>query len=581
MKKVDPITLAVVRNYLVTTAREMRETVQRTAFSTVIYEDRDFACGILDSEASTVAEAPGLTHFMGALSPGVKECLKYIGKESINPGDIFISTMPNFTGSHPSDATMFYPLFYEDRLFGFAAGKAHLIDIGAMNFYPTNSTDAFQEGLRLPPVKLYKSGELDETIMRIIKENSRAPEVIWGDIHALIAAFRTADASVKALVGKYGSDTVTECVNELFERSEMVARAAIQGMPEGTWTVEDFMDDNGVDRGKPVEIKIKVTVDKRDNSLIFDYTGSAPEQRGPTNSTVICITAFSRLIGKVLTSPNTVANEGSFRPIKVIAPEGSIMNPSRTAPTMLYCWPGFSVVEALLKLLAPIMPDKIPACSGGDLCGFFRYGIHPQHGELWIEANTEGMGQGAHANGDGENALVHIAQACSRNLPVEIEETHDPELIEQYELIQDSGGCGKFRGGLGLRRDYRYLADGEIIGVIERGVAPHWGVLGGKAGRRNYIQYVTNKGEEKEILKCPPMPVYAGELISNRTGGGGGYGSPLERDPEVVLSDVINEYVSLDSARSDYGVVIDSAKGKVDREATSRLRAELADENKE
>lgn len=568
---VDPITLAVVQNYLVTTAKQMRDTIQRTAFSTVVYEDRDFACGLLDSDGGTMAEAPGLTAFMGTLSPGVRKCFEVIRKDDIEPNDIVASAMPEYTGSHPLDMMLFYPIFHDDRLFGFAASKAHLIDLGAKDFYPMDSTDAFQEGLRMPPVKLYERGKLNETVARIIKANSRAPESIWGDIHAQIASLRVGEAAIKRLLERYGFDTVRSCVQEIYDYSERMTRAAIADMPEGSWTVEDHMDDNGVERGIPVKIKLTISVDKKANELIVDFTGSAPQQKGPTNCPIIGTISYGRMIGKMVTTPEIPGNEGSFRPIKVIAPEGTIFNPTSGAPSMLYGWVGICAIEAALRLLAPLFPEKVPACSGGDLCGSMLYGVHPESGRFWNVVPLEGVGQGASALGDGESALIHISESCSRNLPIEMQEKN-PVLVEKYELRQDSGGPGKFRGGLGVQRDVRLLAPGYLISGIERGTAPHWGVLGGKPGGKNYLYLKSRIHGEKEILKFPTIELAEGDLISVRAGGGGGYGDPFERDPEKVLQDVINGYVSIESARNDYGVVVDPGTLSLDVEATRRLR---------
>lgn len=245
----DPITLAVVRNFLNATAVEMRDTIQRTSFSPVIYEDRDFACGLLDAEGSTLAEAPGLTLFMGTLSPGVRKCLDLLGAGVVEAGDIFIVGLPDYTGSHPADMMLFAPIFFGERLFGFTGSKAHLIDVGAKDPYPTDSTDAFQEGLRLPPIKLYRRGVLDTNIEGIFRVNSRAPEVIWGDIQSQIASFRTGERACLRLLQKYGFDSVTACTREIYDHSERMARASIRQMPAGTWYAEDHCDDNGVERG--------------------------------------------------------------------------------------------------------------------------------------------------------------------------------------------------------------------------------------------------------------------------------------------------------------------------------------------
>ncbi len=572
-RTVDPITTAVVHNTLLTAAREMRDTIQRTSFSPVIYEDRDFACGLLDADANTLAEAPGLTAFMGTLSPGIKRSFEERGKEDIEPGDVFCTSMPGFTGSHPADMMLWMPIFHGDRLFGFAASKAHLIDVGAKDPYPTDSTDAFQEGLRIPPVKLYRAGKLDETLAAVIKSNSRAPEIIWGDIHSQIACFRSGEQSVLRLLDKYGFDTVYECIEDIYDHAERMARDAIREMPAGTWSAVDYCDDNGIDRGIPVKVGISITIDPEAAEVTFDFSDSAEQQRGPMNAPLITAISCARMMGKILTAPESVACEGSFRPIKVIAPKGTIFNAHDAAPTNLYGWPGLTAVETILKAMAADFPHRFPAQSGGDLCAVFRYGFDQKTGEMWVEANIEGIGQGASAFADGESAVVHIDEACSRNLPVELEETKDPELIERYELIQDSGGAGKFRGGLGVRRDYRLLADGRMISVLERCNSPHWGVAGGLPGGRTYgVLDSSIYGQGFEIIKTPDQPIAKGDLLSIRSGGGGGFGNPLERDPARVLEDVLEELVSIEAAQELYGVVFDE-EGKVDYEDTKRIRA--------
>lgn len=570
---VDPITLAVVRNYLQATAVEMRDTIQRTSFSPVIYEDRDFACGLLDASGGTLAEAPGLTLFMGTLSPGVRKCIAELGIDNGEPGDIFATSIPEYTGSHPADMMLFAPVFHGERLFGFTASKAHLIDVGAKDPYPTDSIDAFQEGLRLPPVKLYRQGKLDEQLHRIVMMNSRAPDVIWGDIQSQIACFRAGERAVLRLLDKYGFDQVTACVQEIYDHAERLARASIREMPAGTWTEEDHSDDNGVEKGKPVKVVISVTVDPEAGEITFDYSQSDKQQVGPLNTPMISTVSLSRMMGKILSAPGTPANEGSFRPIKVIAPLGTVFNATTTAPTNLYGWPLLTGVETVCKGLAHVFPDRLPAQSGGDLCGVFRYGYWPDTGKMWVEANIEGIGQGASSFGDGESAVVHVAEACSRNLPVEIEETHNPTIIERYELIRDSGGAGKFRGGLGVRRDYRMEMEGRMISILERCTAPGQGVMGGDTAKPTLGVMESMIYGNIEFYKTPSQPFAAGDLISIRTGGGGGWGDAYQRDPEAVLADVKGGYVSLEAARTDYGVAIDASTLTIDDAETKRLRA--------
>lgn len=571
----SPITIAVVRNYLLAAAREMRDTIQRTAVSPIIYDNRDFNCGLLDYEAGTLAEAPGLTHFMGSLSPGVKRSLLHLSNESFEPGDVVIVAMPDFTGAHPPDAVVFAPIFDGTRLVAFAASKGHLIDLGAKDPYPTDSTDAFQEGLRLPPTKLFSGGRLVEHVAHIIRANSRAPETIWGDLMAQIAALRVGVRSIEQLMRKYGRETVQACIDAIYLHSEELTRAAIRGMPAGTWVGTDRMDDNGVEHGKPVKVEVAVTVDPEAAELIFDYSGSDPVQKGPTNCPLFTTLAISRLIGKALTDPDSPGNEGSFRPFRVIAPEGNMFNPGTTAPTMLYGWPARAAVETMLKALAPAFPERVPTCSAGCLVGLMRYGFHPDTGRMWLEGPLEGIGQGASAGRDGETALSHVLSACSTNLPVEIEEAMDPIFVERYEIRPDTGGPGRFRGGLGLVRDLRFEGNASIISIIERGVAVHWGSQGGWPGSRNYAVLMSSRWGEKEILKLPATALSPGDRVSVRSGGGGGFGDPLDRDPEAVRVDLREGYVSPAAARDEYGVVLDPKTGMVGVDVSVRLRNEL------
>jgi N-methylhydantoinase B len=572
-RPVDPITLAVVRNYLNATATEMRDTIQRTSFSPVIYEDRDFACGLLDARGGTLAEAPGLTLFMGTLSPGVTRALGVIGRETLAPGDIFIVSLPSFTGSHPADLMVFAPIFHRDTLFGFAGSKAHLIDVGAKDPYPTDSTDAFQEGLRIPPVRLYRAGVLDEQIASVLRSNSRAPESIWGDIQSEIAAIRVGQNACQRLCDKYGFEVVTACVDEIYAHSERLARASIRQMPGGTWRAVEYCDDNGVAPGIPVEVVCDITVDPDAGRIVFDFSASAPQQAGPMNTPVISTISLARMYGKILSAPHTTANEGSFRPIEVIAPPGSIFNPGETAPTNLYGWPLLSCSEGIAHTLGQVFPDKLPAQSGGDLMGVMRFGFWPGTGKMWVNANIEGVGMGASSSADGESAMVLIAEACSQNLPVEIEETKSPVHVHRYELIQDSAGAGAFRGGLGVRRDYEYELDGMYLSALERTTRPALGSAGGGTATAN-CAYIGHPGEEPVAIgKRPMTPLPAGSTISVRSGGGGGWGDPATRDPEAVLRDVRDGYVSIAAARDSYGVAIDPATMTIDEAETARLRA--------
>jgi N-methylhydantoinase B len=573
MRKVDPINVAVVQNNLISIAEEMKRTMIRCAFDPVIYEVLDFGCAILDAHTNTLAQGVGFPLFIGALGPATKQCVEYIGEDNLEPGDVFVSAAGHISGAHPPDAILGSPIFYGGKLFGYAATKAHWLDIGAMVPYPTNSTDVFQEGLRLPPVKLYKGYELQSDIRDIIQWNSRMPYGLWGDIQSQIAACRAAEKRTGELLDKFGMDYTLACIDEMYAHGERVARAAIQQMPNGSWSIEDYLDDNGVDLETPVKIKVTLTV--ADDEMIFDYTGSADEQRSPMNCPFISTKSVSRLTMKALTTPHLPAHEGCFRPLKVIAPAGSLFNPGPMAPTMLYCWPAMQSIDITTRLVSQFMPEKVAAFSAADLCALFIYGPHCERtGRPWMIAAPHPIGMGADMHSDGESCLLHHSESGTRNVPIEVEESRDPILIERYELRQDSGGAGLYRGGLGLQRDFRLLAPGAAITLLERGKFPHWGCKSGKAGARNYVLISSSRQGEFEVLKSPEIGLDKGDVVSNRTGGGGGWGDPLERAPEKVLEDVVSGYVSPSSATEDYGVVIGETHGayEVDTVKTAVLR---------
>lgn len=572
MNQVNPIDLAIIQNRLVSIGNEMKRTMERCAFDPVIYEVLDFGCALLDRNFDTLAQGVGLALFIGSLGPATKNAVAHIGEENLEPGDIFVAATQSITGAHPPDAVLSAPIFHKDRLFGYASTKAHWLDLGAKDMYPTDSTDIFQEGLRIPPVKLYRAGILQKEIKEFILWNTRAPYQIWGDMHSQVSACRVAEKRVHELLDKFGLDYTLKAIQEMYDHGERMARAAIAEMPDGSWSVEDYLDNNGVDKEKPVKMKVTVTIDGEE--MIIDYTGSAEEQKGPINCPLITTESSARLVMKALTTPDIPAHEGCFRPLKVVAPEGTLFNPGPMATTFLYGWPSMQTMDMVCRVMTDVVPEKVPAFSGGDLCGIIYHGISPRTGRFWAEASPQPIGQGADLYGDGESCLLHHSEGATRNVPIEVTESREPLHMEQYVLRQDSGGPGRNRGGMGMVRDYRYVSDGLMLGVIERGKFPHWGVKGGKPGARNYALVMPPGKEPFEVLKTPAIPIEAGTVISNRTGGGGGWGDPFEREAERVLDDVINEYVSVESARNDYGVEIKSVDGSyiVDEAETARLR---------
>jgi len=572
MSKVDPITFAVVRNRLISIANGMLETAFRCGVTTFMYEIRDCSFGLLDADAGIIAQSNGIPLFAGSLGPATKNCIDYIGKENLDPGDVIISTAPDITGNHTSDAILFTPIFFRDKIFGYAATKAHWIDLGAKSTYPADAVNIYEEGLRIPPVKLYKRGNLQSEIWEIINWNSRAPNQVWGDMQAQIAGCRFAEKQVTELLDKYGVETVDAIIKEMYDYSERITRLAIEKIPDGTWTAEDYIDSNGIDLDKPILTKVTVMI--KGSDITIDLSESDPEQRGPMNGLWVTTLSAARAAVKALTSPELPADEGSNRPIKVIAPKGCVYNAGPTAPSFLCGDVASTILELVNKALYRILPERIPACSGGSVIGDGFFGTDPKTGRYWGTIIPAIIGQGADFYSDGENYLMHHSCAGGQNIPTEILESTFPLFVEKIEFVKDSGGAGKRRGGLGSRFQIRLLAPATFYSFIEKAKTPHWGIDGGKEGLRNYALIKSRGKGEFEVLKTSGVQLTEGDGVIVIAGGGGGYGDPLERDIEEARWDVINGYVSVERARQDYRVVIDPQTFEVDVTATQELRRE-------
>ncbi len=578
MPRVDPVTFAVVRNRLISIANGMIETAAHCGVSSFLSTIMDCSFAILDADAGIIAQSEkGILLFLSSSSPATRSCIDFIGRENIEPGDVIVSTVPEFTGNHTSDAVLFTPIFYDDSLFGYATTKAHWQDVGAKNTYPTDATNIYEEGLRLPPVKLYRRGKLQSEILEIIKWNSRAPEQVWGDIQAQIAGCHFGEKQVTELLEKYGVETINACIREMYDHSERITRLAIENIPDGTWTAEDFMDSNGIDLDIPIKTKVMVTV--KGSDITIDFTGSDPEQRGPMNGLWVTTLSAARMAVKALTNPELPANEGSNRPITVIAPKGCVYNAGPMAPCFLCGNVASTILELINKALYKVLPERIPACSGGDVCGVGFFGVDHDTGRHWATLSSAAIGNGADFASDGDNGTAHHSIAGgggSQGGSMELTEATYPMVVESYQLVRDSGGAGKYRGGLGSRLQIRLLSTATIFAFIEKARAPHWGIDGGKEGLGNSLAIQPKDKKAFEVLKTSGMQLAEGTLVTATAGGGGGYGNPLERDIGAVRRDVNNGYVSVERARQDYGVVIDPQSSEVDVAATKKLRGDLS-----
>ena len=571
MQTVDPITVEVIHNYLLSAAREMNRNLMRTAYNTIVYEVRDFGLGLYDRHCRLLAEAPGLAIFTRANDYALRKIVEFLGEDNIHPGDVILLNYPFWSSTHTLDVTASSPIFYEDQLVGFTAVKIHWLDLDQKDAgYCLDTTDMHQEGLFFPCSKIYKRGVLNKELEDIIRFNCRMPERVLGDMNAQISSCRTGERRVQELVKKFGLETFTQATAQILDHGERLARARLAALPKGSWSAEDWVDDDGID--KDTMLKIKATVTISEDELLVDFSGSSDAVKGPVNIPIGLTMGVGALIFKAITTPDTPANDGNFRPLRVEAPPGSLMHAVPPAATFTL-WPGILATEVVTKALAQGIPDIVPACSGGDLCSMMGVGTHPRTGKIWLESTNEGVGFGGHADGDGEHGIMHLTEPGCQNVPIEVMETKAPLLIERYGLRQDSGGAGEHPGGLGVSRTYRFLAEASALTLIKKTKTRPWGMADGHTGENCHV--ILRPGTDQEQTTGMVYEAMApGEVLVNCSGGGGGWGNPLNRDPEKVLKDVRNEYISLTSAERDYGVVIDPDTLTVEATATEVLRNE-------
>ena len=572
---IDPITFAVIRNGFVAAAHDMYTVFRRTAMLPLLYEFNDFGMSLFDEKLNMLSDAPGLPVFIGSLDICVQESIDFLGgPDVLRPGDVIFNNHPYQTAGQTADAALIEPIFHEDELIGYSALRGHMGDFGAINLYPCNSTDLFQEGTLFPGLKLYERGELNESIIMIVETNSRLPTETAGSILAGAGAVRACSRKVVSIVEKYGIDTYYAAIDELLDQGERATREAIEAIPDGVYEHSEEMDDNGVD-DQPVSIRCKVTV--KGSDVEIDVSGSSEELHGPFNVPWGYTLTACRFALKRLTTPDLPPNSGNYRPVSVIAPEGGMFNPKPPAPVFCSIWAALRLGDVIVQALAPALPNRAPAESGGDLTMCVAYVADPDTGHVSFFIDLAGLGYGATSYADGLNGAIHPVQAGSESMPAELLEARMPTLKRRFELVQDSGGPGRNRGGLATRSEFEFLGDGTTTVICEKTAKrPPQGLDGGKpAPYTNGVWLFKDTDRELRLGKTAGHDIFRGDTVIVHPAGGGGYGDPLERDPARVAADVDAEYVSLASARDDYGVVLNPETLEVDDAATSALRAEL------
>jgi N-methylhydantoinase B len=557
MIEIDPFTLEIIKESLVAIGDEMFIAMQRTSMSPVIYEVLDYATALLDAKGNLITQGDGVSGFIGTLTFAVHSVLEKYGDDLVE-GDIIITNDPySGGGTHPSDVSLIIPIFFAGQLVAFSANKAHWTEVGGMapGSWTSNATDVWQEGLQFPCIKLYRAGKPNDALIELIQANVRTPDLSIGDMQAQIASLRIAERRFHDLCERYGMEAVLQATVAQLDYGEEMTRQELKAIPNGVYEASGFIDDDGLENG-PYLVKVKITV--TDEQFICDFTGTDGQAPGPINSGRTGLESAVRVIFKAMTNPAIPANDGCFRPLEVICPEGTVVTAQRPAPVSIY-WESMDFASDMVwKALASVLPNRLTMGHYMSVCGTIISGKHPDTGELFILVEPQAGGWGAGADRDGENGLVCIGDGETYNTPVEIAETRYGVLVDQYTFDICDGGAGRYRGGRGLIRDYRILSDEAVVtGTYGRYKYPAWGGHDAQDGSPNYMEMLHADGSSMVFGKIAQYPLKHGEVARMVTGTGGGYGNPKERPRDAVIQDIRDGYITPEMAVRDYGLAED------------------------
>lgn len=574
----DPITVEILRNALNSVALEMNANLARSAFSPIIYEMKDCSVALFNERAELLGQAPGLPIFLGALDEAVKIVRDHFSARGIQEGDVYALNDPYLVGSHLNDVTVISPIFYEGELVGFTATKAHWLDMGGKDAsVSVDTTEIYQEGLRLGPTRLYQAGQPQTDILDILARNSRLPRSIIGDLNAQVAACRTGERRYQELLGRFGLETVREAVAEIFAQAERADREAIAAIPDGEYQAEGYLDSDGHSQ-EPIYIRVMVSVEGA--NIHIDLTGSSPQRQGCTNCGIAQTISAARLAYKFLINPHHPPNGGHFRSLSLTAPPGTIFAAQEPAACLYYAPHLGLMIELVLKALSQALPGRVPAGQPSDQMNFMMAG-RTADGLVFMTGEASAVGWGALPNDDGLNAMVNYMAGDLKNISAEVEEAKYPLRVGCRALEPDSGGAGQYRGGLALIKEYQPIALGcRLLLWLERTVTPGWGVAGGQAGRT--ARCIVDPGGAKEAMlkKANHIPIPPGTTVRCYTAGGGGYGPPWKRDIQRILDDLSDGYITRDAAESAYGLRFRDGGFEIDAAATNQARLQLAQATK-
>lgn len=564
----DPILLELVKNALSAVVDEMAIALMRTAYSTNIKTSLDMSCALCDADGRLIAQGMTLPLHLGSIPVAIVHVLeKFEG--NIESGDIFLLNDPYQGGTHLPDFYIFKPIFHDNQRVGWAISIGHQMDVGGKTpgGNGCDATEIYQEGIRIPPLKLYDRGEPVQAVFDIIALNVRVPRLVLGDVRAQVSACLSGEREYLDLIRDHGLDLLVASTAALLDQAERLARNAIMEMPNGSYSFVDWIDEDGIGE-EPIAIAVTITV--ADDCMIVDFEGSSAQVQGAINSPLSFTKSAVYACVRHLIGGDPPNNEGYFRPIEVRAPEGTIVNPVSPASVAARGLTGFRMANALFGALAQIAPERVFACEVGGDAGV-SYGGYASDGEPFVFVEFVFGSWGGRPTLDGVDACSSAVVNFSNN-PVEILESEYPIRIEAYGYVPDSGGAGKFRGGLALTRQYRFENEEATLQLrTDRHRFTPYGLQGGMSGSAAANVLSVEGGERILPAKCT-LAVRRGDVLRHSVAGAGGWGPPFTRDPSKVLHDVLEEKISISHARSEYGVAIDASTMRVDETETAAVR---------
>ena len=546
----DPVTLEIIQNSLQSAADEMFATMKKTAMSSIIYEVLDMGTGIMDAKGEIACSGAGIPGFVGVLDKAVRVIrAKFDAAGEIEPGDVFATNDPWHGGvTHLNDIVVAMPVFVRDRVIAWTANIAHNSDVGGMapGSLSGEATEIFQEGLRLPAIKRVARGEAIRPVMEIMQANSRMPDVLEGDVWAAISSVRIGAARVTEIAEKYGAGTFERAMSAFMDYGERVSRAGLARLPKGRFELSEEQDD-----GRRFSVAITIS----DDEFIVDLRSNPDQSEGPVNTSRDGVMVSAQMIFKSLTDPQSPANAGSFRPIRLLTRKGSVFDAQEPAPLGFYYEIELRAYDLMWRCLAQSMPDRLACGHFASVCGTFIGGIHPDTGRQYTIVEPQLGGWGAHHGSDGNHAMFSSVHGETFNCPAEINEARNGLHVERMSLNLEPGGEGRFTGGRGIVMDYRVRSDNGFLTVgYTRSRFPAWALEGGREGSPNYIEFIPREGERRRYAFVSGLVTRRGDVIRIVTGNGGGLGDPRGRDPERVRRDVENGLLTPERAREVYGV---------------------------